>query len=330
MAGPVIRQLGQTAAGEAVAEITLRAGDLSAKVMTLGAALTDLRFGDLPYSLTLGSARLQDFASAMRYHGTLVGPLANRISTARVRIGGVDYPLERNEASGAHLHSGSTGLHGRVWRIGAVSDTAVSLHLTLPDGACGLPGHRQITARFEIGSDDSLSLDLTASTDAPTLMNIANHSFWNLDGSPDFRGHRLKIAAERYLPVTPENAPTGEIADVTGTAMDFRTVRDIAPAAPLLDHNFCLSECDMPLRDVLWLTGQSGLEMTLGTTAPGLQIYDGRSTQRPGRRTYEGLAIEPQAWPDAPNHAGFPSIAITPGHGFAQTTCWCFRHRAQA
>ena len=106
--------------------------------------------------------------------------------------------------------------------------------------------------------------------------------------------------------------------------MDFRRGRKISQADTLLDHNFCLSGGRQPIRDVLWLTGTSGLKMTIATTEAGIQLYDGRAAMRPGRGTYEGLAIEAQNWPDAPNHAGFPSIELKPGETYAQITEWRF------
>jgi aldose 1-epimerase len=155
-------------------------------------------------------------------------------------------------------------------------------------------------------------------------MNVANHSYWNLDGTADWAGHRLQVAADRYLPTTDDFTPTGEIVDVAGTAYDFRAGRRIARSEPPLDNNFCLSDGRVALRDVLWLTGEGGVAMTVATTEPGIQIYDGRNAIRPGHGAYEGLAIEAQGWPDAPNHAGFPSIALGPDETYQQVTEWRF------
>jgi aldose 1-epimerase len=170
-----------------------------------------------------------------------------------------------------------------------------------------------------------LRLDVTGTTDTTTLMNFANHSYWNLDGTDHYDGHRLWIAADHYLPTTPDDYPTGEIIAVDGTDMDFRHARTVSGGAPAFDNNFCLSDTDEPLRDVLRLTGQSGVGMTLATTCPGIQVYDGRNAQRPGRGYYEGLAIEAQHWPDAPNNRHFPSIKVTPDKPYQQTTSWTFR-----
>jgi aldose 1-epimerase len=167
-------------------------------------------------------------------------------------------------------------------------------------------------------------MDVVATTDALTLFNAANHSYWNMDGSDTWVGHTLQIAADRYLPVTPDFTPTGEIADVAGSHYDLRQPRAIQPGVDTYDHNFCLSDGQQALRDVLWLRGASGVTMTLATTEAGVQIYDGRGSMRPGRGLYEGLAIEAQGWPDAPNHAGFPSIELSAGAQYHQTTEWRF------
>jgi aldose 1-epimerase len=232
------------------------------------------------------------------------------------------YELERNDGAG-HLHSGSDGTHAQIWSVADQSEDSVTLTLNLADGANGLPGRRQITATFTVAAPASLTLDITGTTDTKTLMNFANHSYWNLDGSDTWAGHRLQVAADHYLPTDAASAPTGEIRDVKGTDMDFRIARTFEQNTPALDHNFCLSGNEK-LREVLTLRGTSGIAMTIATTLPGIQIYDGRGANRPGKATYEGLAIEPQHWPDAPNHRGFPSVAVTPDTPYRQTSRWTF------
>ena len=310
---------GTAATGETVHAITISGGALTATVLTWGAILQDLRHARLDRSLTLGSDRLSDYEGDMVHHGALIGPVANRISTGRVRIGGMMYELERNQDGRIHLHSGSQATHRRLWQVEDHGPSHVTLSCALPDGICGLPGNRRITATWRV-QDETLALDITGTTDATTLMNCANHSFWNMDGTPTWDGHTLWIAADHYLPTDADVCPTGEIAPVDGTAMDFRTARRIDPARDAFDHNFCLSRAPSPLRDVLKLTGTSGVAMTVATDQSGLQLFDNRKAARPGRQFYEGLAIEAQAWPDAPNHPGFPDITVTPGAPYRQQT----------
>lgn len=317
-------RFGVTKAGAAVETIRLRAGALSVRVLTLGAILQDLRLNGVGHSLTLGSEGLVDYEGPMAYFGAIVGPVANRIGGARAVIGGKEYRFAENEP-GRTLHSGPEGTHAQVWTIEEATAASLTLVLSLPDGQGGFPGNRRIVARYEVLPPATLRLTITAQTDADTLMNPAQHSYWNLDGSARWQGHRLCIAAEHVLPVDADLLPRGSVVPVGGSPMDFRREKVLREGAPALDTNFCLSEGPEDLREVAWLTGASGVRMALATTAPGLQVYDGRAAIRPGHGPYEGIAMEPQHWPDAPNHPRFPSIALAAGETFSQTTEWRFR-----
>ncbi len=315
---------GVTKAGAEVHKITLSAGDLTVNLLTWGAVLQDVRLAGIDRSLTLGSDNLADYESDMRYHGSLIGPVVNRISTARVRLDGMMYELERNQDGRIHLHSGAQGTHLQVWNVAEVSDSHAILALHLPDGMCGLPGNRKITASFNVSAPATLTMTVTGVTDARTCMNFANHSYWNLDGTDRYDGHQLRIDADEYLPGTADDYPTGEIVDVTGTDMDFRKARQISVNNPPFDNNFCLARQRRDIRNVLALTGTSGVNMRVATTEPGVQIYDARNARRPGRAAYEGLAIEAQGWPDAPTNPHFPSIIVTPDTPYRQVTRWSF------
>lgn len=314
---------GTTAAGVAVDKITLQAHGLTAAFLTKGVTLQSVRLEGVGHDLTLGSESLTDYEGKMRHHGSLVVPVVNRLSGARARIAGVDHAFEPNQAGKHTLHGGAAGGQHKVWTVEQLTETHVTLGLRLPDGEGGFPGNRHIRARLSIGPGPALRMEVTASTDKATLFNAANHSYWNLDGSETWAGHSLRIAANHYLPTTEDFTPTGEIAPVAG-AMDFRRGRVVTPADTVLDTNFCLSGGRQPLRDVLWLRGASGLTLTVATTESGIQVYDARNAARPGRGFHEGLAIEAQAWPDAPNHAGFPSIDLGPGEDVTQVTEWRF------
>jgi aldose 1-epimerase len=318
-----ITTFGTTATGTEVKKITITRGDLTAAILTKGATLQSVRLAGVAHDLTLGSNNLADYEGKMRHHGSLVAPVVNRFNGARAPIGGKTFQFEANQAARHTLHFGANGTQHKVWTVADVSDSAVTLTVTLPAGEGNMPGRRPVSATFAI-TDDGLQLDVTATTDALTLFNVANHSYWNLDGTDTWAGHQMQIAADHYLPVTPDFCPTGEIAAVDGTIFDLRQMRPIHPGTDNYDHNFCLADHTGPLRDVLWLKGASGVTMTIATTEAGVQVYDGRNGQRPGRSLYEGLAIEPQNWPDAPNHAGFPSIELRPGQAYHQTTRWRF------
>lgn len=318
-----VTAFGTTAAGVEVKKITITKGDLTASIITKGATLQSVRLAGVDYDLTLGSDTLADYEGKMRHHGSLVAPVVNRLSDARAPIGGKTYQFEPNQSGKHTLHFGSNGTQHKVWDVAEVSDTSVTLTVTLPAGEGNMPGNRPVRATFAI-TDHGLQLDVTASTDALTLFNVANHSYWNLDGSDTWAGHQMQIAADHYLPVTPDFCPTGQIAPVDDTIFDLRQMREIIPGTDTYDHNFCLKDVSMSLREVLWLKGKSGVTMTISTSERGVQVYDGRAGQRPGRSLYEGLAIEPQNWPDAPNHSNFPSIELQPGQTYHHTTQWRF------
>lgn len=318
-----ITDFGLTSAGAAVQCIRIAAGDLQAEILTLGATLRQVGLKGIPYSLTLGSNILADYEGKMRYFGALVGPVANRIAGAQTTLNGQTLQFAANENANL-LHGGAIGLHFKIWTIAASTVDSVTLTLALPEGEFGWPGNRDIRATFRISPPATLSLTITATTDRPSLLNIANHSYWNLDGTPQWQGHSLQIAADHTTPVDADLIPTGEIAPVSETPFDFRAKRTLIPGQPPLDTNFCLSPEKTTLRDVATLTGASGVSMRLATTEPGLQIYDAQRTARPGKNAYEGIAIEAQGWPDAPNHTAFPSVEITPETPYAQTTQWRF------
>lgn len=315
---------GTTKDGQDVTCVRLTADGISVNVLTLGAIVQDLRLAGIDHGLALGSDQVADYEAGMRYFGAIVGPIANRISNARVRLDGMMYELERNEKGRTHLHSGAEGCHAQIWTITDQTPSSVTLSLTMPDGMAGLPGHREITVTYTVQAPATLTMQMSGTTDATTVMNFASHIYWNLDGTETWEGHSLRMAADHYIPVDETVCPTGEIADVTGTAMDFRQERALKIGDPALDHNFCLSDAPEDLRDVLWLTGQSGVAMTMATTEPGVQIHDASGSHRPGRPVYEGVVIEPQRWPDAPNNSGFPSIRVMPDQAYSQTTRWRF------
>lgn len=319
-----ITDFGTTNTGQMVQKITLTNADLTVGVLTLGATLQSVRIAGGVHDLTLGSDRVIDYQGDLRYHGAIAGPVANRITGAQAMIAGRSHHFDANEGRNC-LHSGRAGLHLKLWEIADATDTACTLRLTLADGEGGFPGTRRVEARFSL-QNNSLQLDIAVSSTAETLWNATNHSYWNLDGSPDWSGHRLQVKADHWLPTDTETLPTGQIAPSAGSAMDFQTLRQISAQNPPLDHNFCLSDGPRPLRDVLTLQGQTGVTLTIATTEPGIQVYDGRGANRPGKATYEGLAIEAQGWPDAPSNLAFPPITLPADTPRVQSTRWTFAH----
>ena len=324
----MIAPFGTTKHGEKVEAVTITAGGITARILSWGAALNSLRLAGVDHDLTLGSDTLSDYEDWMHYHGVIIGPIANRIRAGRVVIDGMSYELERNQSGRITLHSGSSGTHRRIWQITDHGPAHVTLTCTLGDGDAGLPGHRVITARYSVTTPATLTLEITATTDAATLMNFAHHGYWTCDGTAPFDGHRLWVAADTYLPIDADTCPTGEIAPVDGSPFDFRTPREIAVDLPFLDHNFCLSDQQVDPRPVARLTGRSGTCLTVETDQPGLQIYNGDGAQAPGSDPHAAIAIEPQGWPDAPAHRHFPRIRVTPDAPYRQVTRYLFSRNA--
>lgn len=319
-----VEVFGQREADErAVEAVTLRAGALSVRLLTLGSALHSVRLDGVDHDLTLAPDTLAGYARPEgAWTGTIVGPVANRLSGAAAMVAGRRIALAPNEGPNL-LHSGPGGLHGRLWRIEEAGEARVTLALDLADGEDGFPGNRRLRARWSVAAPAVLRLELTAETDTETMFNAANHSYWALDGAGGWAGQRLRIAAFGWLPTGPDGLPTGEVAAMAGP-MDLREGRVIRPGDPPLDHNFCLARNRRALTPVLWLSGRSGVAMEVATTEPGIQVYDARGGARPDGAPCEGLAIEPQGWPDAPNRAGFPGIGLSPGLPYRQVTEWRF------
>ncbi|MFT7441566.1 MAG: aldose 1-epimerase [Sulfitobacter sp.] len=308
---------GTTSDSRHVDALTLSAHGLTATVLTFGAILQDLRLDGVPYSLTVGSDRLIDYEGAMKYHGAIVGPVANRISNATASIDETTHHFDTNFIGKHTLHGGSTGTQTRIWKIAHHQPDRLDLTLDLADGDGGFPGNRHITARFDIVAGPALRLSITTKTDAPSFANLTNHSYWNLDGAGHMRDHHLRIDAATYLPIDDESVVTGEITSVGDTPFDFTTPTPLTLGHDPLDNTFCLSDQRRALTEVLQLKGASGIAMSVATTEAGILIFDNRPT-------YASIAIEAQGWPDAPNKRGFPNIDVTPDYPTVQITLWMF------
>ena len=326
-----IRRFGTLPDGRPVQIIRLNHAELSVRVLTLGAILQDVRLAGAPHSLTLGSDQLGAYAGPMQYFGAVVGPVANRINHAAAPVSGKLHHFDANEAGRTTLHGGTTGTHSQIWDVVHASASALTLRLLLPDGLGGFPGNRTLTADFALSGNATLTLTLAATTDAATLINLTNHSFWTLGGRATTAGHSLRVAADSYLGVDENRIPSGAPIPVTGTRYDLRQSR-LLDQTENYDHNWCLAPAQRPLTPVAELTGQNGLRLTIGTTEPGLQIYDaarldtapylGHMGQPYG--AHAGIALETQGWPDAPNRPDFPCTVLAPGQPHRQQTRFSF------
>ncbi|WP_116086112.1 aldose epimerase family protein [Tropicimonas sp. IMCC34011] len=323
-----MKPFGITKDGYGVERLTLQAGPVTAKILTLGGILQDVRLEGVPHSLTLGSEDLAAYdGGPLAYFGAIAGPVANRLSGGRAEVAGREIELEPFAAGGHSLHSEPHGLHARIWSIEDFGANHVELVTWVGDGEDGLPGNRTFRALWSGSEDGTLTLTVTVETDAPTLMNIAQHSMWNLAGTDTIDGHLLSIAADRVLHIDSAVLPTGAALDVYGWHYDFREPKELGPD-DRFDHNWCLSEAREPMREVATLEAPDGPKLTISTTEPGLQVYTADGYEAEGvtgldGRSYGnrcGIALEPQFWPDAPNHDWFPSIRLDPGEPWTHVT----------
>ncbi|MGV1772824.1 aldose epimerase family protein [Agrobacterium vitis] len=329
-------EFGTTTKGETVEQVTLHGGGLKAKVLTWGAVIQDLRMEGHVAPLVLGFERFEDYAIHSPYFGATPGRLANRIANGRFTLDGEDYQLECNERGLTHLHGGSDGIGRRNWTIADLDRDRVVLEITDPAGRAGYPGNAHIRATYHLQDDGVLSVVYETTTDAPTLANLCQHSYFNLDDSPDMLDHELMIAADHYLPVDDRLIPTGEQRPVIGTPFDFRQMgvmrRTEDGVQVPFDNNFCLSQARVAKRSVVMARSlKSGVSMEVRTTEPGVQFYAGVYLNIPvsgleGRRygAYAGFCLETQIWPDAINQAGFSSAVLRPGETLRQETDYVF------
>jgi aldose 1-epimerase len=337
MAGGV-EDFGTDPEGAAVGRISISGGGLRASMLNWGAVVQELWLDGHDRPLTLGFERLEDYLQHTVFYGAMVGRYANRIAHGRFIIDGERFETDRNDR-GHTLHGGSRGIDRRVWDIAEHGADFVTLTLRDPDGAMGFPGNLDISCTYRLRPPGTLAIELSATTDRPTLCNLAHHSWFNLDdgGAGDILGHRMIIPAAAYLSTDGECIPTGEVLPVEGTQFDFRRARTIrAPeGVPSIDydHNFCLAASRRPLSQMAWVQGaRSGVEMEVWSTEPGLQFFSGNTTPRdvPGLRgirygRYAGICLEPQVWPDSPNRPYFPQAVLRPGEEYRQSTEYRFR-----
>ncbi|ASY58511.1 aldose epimerase family protein [Sinorhizobium sp. CCBAU 05631] len=327
---------GHLPSGEPVHRLTLTGGGLTAKVLTWGSVIQDLRLDGHAAPLVLGFEDFDSYPAHSSYFGATPGRNANRIGDGRFMLDGKAYQLELNEKGVTHLHGGSDNIGKRNWTILDRAEGSVTLRITDPDGRAGYPGNCTVTCTYALKPGGTLNVLYETETDAPTLANVCQHSYFNLDGGEDARGHDIMIAADHYLPTDERLIPTGEIRPVAGTAFDLREMtslkRQMQGDRIAYDHNFCLSPERMRKRSVALVRSiNSGVSLEVRTTEPGVQLYTGSKLNVPvsgleGRRygPFAGFCLETQVWPDAVNHRGFPNGVLRPGEVLRQETDYVF------
>ena len=290
--------------------------------------------------VALGHPTLDDRLAADAYIGATVGRYANRIAAGRFPLDGTDVQVGTNDRGNA-LHGGPEGFDRRVWDVVEASDDAVTLQLVSPDGDQGFPGEVTARATFAV-SGTTMTVTYEATTDAPTPVCLTQHLYLNLDGGADgtLDGHELSVAASRFTPVDDTGIPVGGPAPVDGTPFDLREPRRLGPvlrsgheqllASRGIDHNLVLD--GEGLREVAVLrSARTRTAMTLATDQPGLQVYTGNfldgsvvSLDGGRYRQGDGIAMEPQLFPDTPNRPEFGDATLRPGERYTWTSSWRF------
>lgn len=325
-----------------VTKYTLSNGALSVDILNLGGTVAALRMPGRDGSVAdvcLGFENAQDYLTLNSYFGALIGRYANRIARGRFLLNGREYALACNNGRN-HLHGGLAGFDKRLWEVRQEAD-GLLLSLDSPDGEEGYPGNLKVQVRYRLTTENELWIEYAAQSDADTILNLTNHSYWNLKGvgQGDVLDHTLQVNASRFTRVDGEAIPTGELPGVAGTPLDFRTPRRIgeriAEQDPDLkavggyDHNFVLDGSGF--REAAVLSEEdSGRTLTVLTDQPGIQVYTGNMLNgslagknvRYGK--HAGVALETQCFPDTPNHPEFPSCVLRAGESYKQTTCFRF------
>jgi len=326
---------GKTTEGASVRQWTLRnAKGMSVRVISLGAIITDIQAPDrkaVMGPVLLGASNLDAYLKGFP-SAAVIGRVANRIGKARFELDGVEYKLAANNGRN-HLHGGIKGFAGKVWEGQALpaskDHSSVKLSYFCADGEEGYPGNLKVEVTYTLNDSNELHMDYKATTDKATPINLTNHAYFNLAGTGDVLDHELWLTSTEYTVADEELIPTGEIASVKGTPLDFTTstkvgarIQQLKPKPNGYDHNYLVPGGGGKLA----LVGRvyepkSGRVMEVKTTEPGVQLYTGNHLN------HGGLCLETQHYPDSINQPKFPSVVLRPGQTFKSTTVYAFSAR---
>jgi len=343
------RPFGKTAAGETVDLYTLaNSSGVEVSIATYGGTVTSLKTPDRAgriADIVLGFNNLDDYLKSTFYFGALIGRYANRIAKGRFDLNGVEYALARNNGANA-LHGGLKGFDKAVWGARELpgGDAALELTYVSQDGEEGYPGKLTVTVVYTLNRANELRIGYSAETSKDTVVNLTNHSYFNLagEGSASILDHVLRLNADRFTPVDAGLIPTGELRPVEGTPFDFRSPMAIGArigqAEEQLergcgyDHDFVVNGQMGTLRDAARAVDpKSGRVLEVLTTEPGVQLYtanflDGTAIGKSGKpyQRRSAFCLETQRFPDSPNHPDFPTSVLRAGQKFASTTVFRF------
>jgi len=291
--------------------------------------------------VALGHDDLAGYTDGHPFFGAIAGRYANRIGKAKFMLDGKEYTLAKNNGEN-HLHGGNVGFDKKVWSAKTVKTTkSVGVELTYvsKDMEEGYPGTLSSTVTYELTQDNGLLISYEATTDKPTVLNLTNHSYFNLAGvgSGDVLGHEMRFFADKYTPVDDGLIPTGELTPVKGTPFDFTAPHTIGERIAQItgtggyDHNYVLKNQTGKLAPAVRVyEPKTGRVMEVLTTQPGVQFYTGNflNGSEKGKGTayqkHAGFCLETQHWPDSPNKPSFPSVVLRPGQVYRETTIYRF------
>jgi aldose 1-epimerase len=341
------REFGKTPSGETVELYTLKnAKGVEADISTYGGVIVSLKVPDRTGALgdiVLGFDDFNGYLKPPPYFGALIGRYGNRIAHARFTLDGVEYKLAKNDGDNS-LHGGTRGFDKVLWKAKPGPGQSLELTYLSKDGEEGYPGNLSVTVVYTLTDNNELKIDYTATTDKDTVLNLTNHSYFNLagQGEGDILADQLTLNADRYTPVDKGLIPTGELRNVEGTPFDFRQPHAIGERIGSndeqialgggYDHNFILNRTGDGLSLAAKVTeAKSGRVMEVLTTEPAIQFYtgnflDGTLTGK-GGKVYgrrSALCLETQHYPDSPNHPSFPSTELKPGGVYHTTTVYRF------
>ncbi|MBK3569492.1 aldose epimerase family protein [Streptomyces sp. MBT62] len=313
--------------GTPVHRWTLERAGVRVRVLSYGGIVQSVEVPDRAghaADVVLGFADLDGYlAHPEPYLGALVGRYANRIAGGRFPLEGVTYSLAQNNAPNS-LHGGERGFDKRVWDVEPV-EHGLRLSRVSEHGEEGFPGRLDVSATYTLDASGALRIAYEATTDAPTVVNLTNHSYFDLSGTGNPDGHELRLAASRFTPVDADLVPTGPLDDVTDTRFDFRESRKVGTG---YDHNFALDKglTPTPVEIAELHDPASGRVLTIATTEPGIQLYTGDHLSDPFTPG-AGIALETQHFPDSPNRPEYPSTELRPGGTYRSETVYAFSTR---
>jgi aldose 1-epimerase len=334
---------GMTTEGDSAMLFTLKnEKDITITITNYGGIITGIHTPDKSgksTNIVLGFDQLDQYLEGHPFFGAIVGRYGNRIANAQFSLDGETYHLAANDGKNS-LHGGNKGFDKKLWApevIGCEERSVLKLTYMSPDGEEGYPGNLKVTVTYELLMDQFF-ITYEAETDKTTVLNLTNHSYFNLAGEGTILDHILYLNASRYTPVDEELIPTGELALVEGTPFDFRKPHvigerfdEVGGNPPGYDHNFVIDGTEGEKRlAAKVLDPKTGRFIEVQTSQPGVQFYTGNfldGTLVSGNRTYvqySGLCLETQHFPDSPNHPDFPSTVLRPGEKFISQTIFTF------